>query len=241
MAKKELQSLSLKELIADQPLYSKVVNMLDQKQSYRYILKYLATKGYKMSTAGLTHLKDKLTESRETGVPIEMLGDKRSSKKEIKEHTAEQEDSLEDVLEHATGYTGEVKNMEQETGVANPIPIYSSEQLLEELLKKGMHTIQESDFIDLPIVLKTLELYEKYYGAKNRGLTGEALKQYQLIMQAQQTAMTEVFLQYVPKTRQQEALKALEQRSQEILTQIGATKEGKELLKQLDRAGLEMN
>lgn len=236
MAKKELQSLSLKELIADQPLYSKVVNMLDQKQSYRYILKYLATKGYKMSTAGLTHLKDKLTESRETGVPIEMLGDKRSSKKEIQEHTAEQEASLEDVLEHATGYTGE-----QEAGVAKPIPVYSSEQLLEELLKKGMHTIQESDFIDLPVVLKTLELYEKYYGAKNRGLTGEALKQYQLIMQAQQTAMTEVFLQYVPKTRQQEALKALEQRSQEILTQIGATKEGKELLKQLDRAGLEMN
>lgn len=241
MAKKELQSLSLKALIADQPLYSKVVNMLDQKQSYRYILKYLATKGYKMSTAGLTHLKDKLTESRETGVPIEMLGDKRSSKKEIKEHIAEQEASLEDVLEHATGYTGEVKNTEQETGVANPIPVYSSEQLLEELLKKGMHTIQESDFIDLPIVLKTLELYEKYYGAKNRGLTGEALKQYQLIMQAQQTAMTEVFLQYVPKTRQQEALEALEKRSQEILTQIGATKEGKELLKQLDRAGLEMN
>lgn len=240
MAKKELQSLSLKELIADQPLYSKVVNMLDQKQSYRYILKYLATKGYKMSTAGLTHLKDKLTESRETGVPIEMLGDKRSSKKEIKEHTAEQEASLKDVLEHATGYTGE-EVAESENGVAKPIPIYSSEQLLEELLKKGMHTIQESDFIDLPVVLKTLELYEKYYGAKNRGLTGEALKQYQLIMQAQQTAMTEVFLQYVPKTKQQEALQALEQRSQEILTQIGATKEGKELLKQLDRAGLEMN
>ena len=241
MAKKELQSLSLKELIADQPLYSKVVNMLDQKQSYRYILKYLATKNYKMSTAGLTHLKDKLKESRETGVPIEMLGDKRSSKKELKEHEAEQEDSLEDVLEHATGYTGEVKTTQPETGLAKPIPVYSSEQLLEELLKKGMHTIQESDFIDLPMVLKSLELYEKYYGAKNRGLTGEALKQYQLIMQAQQTAMTEVFLQYVPKTRQKEALDALEKRSQEILSQIGATKEGKELLKQLDRAGLDMN
>lgn len=216
-----LTSLSIKALINNPILYSKVLTLLEQKKSYDYIINYLSTKGFKMSKGSLTNLTRKIDEANQEGKPIKDLADKRVK------------NGIDDVPdEKISGFTG------KDTVSGKVEPIYSEEQVLEKIISKGVKTIEESDFIDPKTLMKAIDLHAKYYGNKTRGLTSEGLKQYQLIMQAESTALRQVFFQYIPKDKQAEALQAMEDETNKILTQIGVTKEGKELLKQLRKADL---
>ena len=49
----KLQSLSVKALIEDKVLLSKVLNLMEQQKSYDYILQFLQSQGYKMAKVAL--------------------------------------------------------------------------------------------------------------------------------------------------------------------------------------------
>lgn len=235
----ELKKLGLKGLIENRVLYSKVYTMMSEKRSYSSIIRFLRNKGYSISKGTLTNLKRKIEESQESGIPLVEIVDGRTvESKRAKEYREDEEEkSIDDLGDQVTGYTGsEVVAPEGEVS-----PVYSSQQLLEQMLSKSMASIVETDYYDEKTILKVIDLYEKYYGTRSRGLTSEALKQYQILMNARDTAYSEVFMKYVPKDKQKEAIRALEQSTREIINQVGVTKQGKELLKQLDRAGLEIN
>lgn len=226
----KLEKLTLKKLINNPLLSSKVFTLMEQQKSYDYILRFLESKGYKMAKGSLTNLKKKVQESKEQGIPLTSMVDHRKKT------------SIDDVPDHKiTGYTGKEDKPVVTDQAISATPIYSEEQVLESIISKGYKTLQESDYIDSNVLMKALDLHARYFGAKNRGLTGEALKQYQLINEAQQQAMKEVFFRYIPADKQKEALKEMDKRSKEILSQIGATKQGRELLKALQNANLSVD
>jgi len=69
--------LTLKGLYNNKLIYSKVVTLIQDNESYDTIIRYLQTKGYELSKSSISNLKSKITESYKTGVPIEELLDKR--------------------------------------------------------------------------------------------------------------------------------------------------------------------
>lgn len=226
-----LTRLSIKELTSDKLLYPKVQTLFEQQKSYSFILRFLASKGYKMSKGSLTNLKNKMEESIKENKPINEIADKRTK------------DSIDDVDSNKIiGFTGkqppEKVAAQEEVAEVKPIKIYSDEQVLDAIISKGAKTLEESDYVDPNILMNALKLHAQYYGSKNRGLTAEGLKQYQLIMQSELAAVKEVLYRYVPKEKQEEALNEMDKRTNDLLKQIGVTKEGKELLKQLNKAGL---
>lgn len=226
-----LTRLSIKELTSDKLLYPKVQTLFEQQKSYSFILRFLASKGYKMSKGSLTNLKNKMEESIKENKPINEIADKRTK------------DSIDDVDSNKIiGFTGkqppEKVAAQEEVAEVKPIKIYSDEQVLDAIISKGAKTLEESDYVDPNILMNALKLHAQYYGSKNRGLTAEGLKQYQLIMQSELAAVKEVLYRYVPKEKQEEALNEMDKRTNELLKQIGVTKEGKELLKQLNKSGL---
>ena len=204
---------------------------MKQQKSYDYILQFLQSQGYKMAKGSLTNLKHKLEEAHNLGKPIESIADKR------------EKNSIDDIPDNKIiGFTGKNKEPVEQDVVddVKPITVYSEDQVLEAIIGKGMKSIEQMEF-DPKTLLTALSLHARYYGSKTRGLTSEALKQYQLINQAILSAYQEVFVRYVPKDKQEEAINELDKQSKKILQNIGATPQGKELLKQLRKADLNLN
>ena len=243
MSKKEtktkdsLKSLSLKSLFEDKVLFSKVVNLMNKRETYAYIQSFLKTKGYKISTASLTNLKKKIIESNETGVPLEKLVDKRTK------------NSINDVKpENLSGYTpnGISKSEAYATydnsdGVVPvdiaPQKVYSIRQVLEEGIAKGYATLQQLDVIDTSTWLKMIDLYLKNFDASD-GLTTDALASYQIIVDAQLNAMNEVLEKYLPEDKREEAKKEMQVLTDECLKEFQLTNDGKALVKALKDAGI---
>ena len=238
----ELKSLSVKDLILDKNLRGKVANLMQEHKSYTFILSYLESKGYKMARGSLTNFKNKLEEARDTGVDIEELADGRK-KKSIKQVDPNK----------ITGYNGDMhlvtskQNIKDATGSYDftneimPKDSYTSNaQVLETIIRKGFDTLQNMDTVDTATTLKALEMAQKYFAQDSRGLSQEAMKQYQLIMQARLTAVAEVMMQYVPAEKQEEALKAMDKKDEETLQHFGASEETQDLLRELKKGGLKL-
>ena len=232
----QYESLSLKELFEDTPLLSKVVSLMQRKESYEFIIKYLNSKGKSISKGSLSNLKTKMRESDEQGIPLERLLDKR------------RKTSIKDVNKsNIVGFVGNNRNNTFDTTLKNvkrklnSSPVYSNQEVLEEIIKKGMSSLEAMDdvAIDVGILMKAAELNQKYFGSKTGGLTAEAFKQYQLLVQAEIKSIGSVIAEFVPENKQEEAYKALDKKFKEEVAQVGQTDNGQKLLKELKKAGAE--
>lgn len=227
------KSISLIELFKDKPLFSKVVSLMQRKESYDFIINYLNSKNKSISKGSLSNLKTKMVEAEERGVPLEDLLDRRrkTSVKDLKKS-------------NIIGFSG--KNKEKDA-TFKEIPhdlvekkVYSNQQVFESIIKKGMDSLANAEFIDTGTLIKAAELNEKYYGSKTGGLTTEAFKQYQLIIQAEIQAITQTVVRYVPESQQQEALDNIDKEFNKIISDIGKTEDGQTLLSALKKAGAEL-
>lgn len=228
---------SLLDLYENHLLFTKVYSLLQEQKSYDYILKFLDAQGFKLSKGSLSKLKAKITESEETGVPIDSLLDKR------------RKTGIDDVdSDKVEGYVGN-PNKQGDTNLpdepydipAEMVPsehAYSSRQVLESIMDKGFATVQAARVIDLPTTLKAIDMYNKYYYQESKGLTAEALKQYQLINSSIMSAIIDTIPKYVAKDKQEQMMEDMNNKAAEIIENAGATKDGKELLKQLEKEGL---
>lgn len=217
------------------PLFSKVESLMQQHQKYDYIIQYLNSKGFTLSKGSLSNLKNKLREREETGASLDELMDKRMKA------------SIKDIPnDKITGYNPNdniiAKLSENEDNEVLDSPkVYSNKQVLDLMIQKGMRALSAAPSVDLAPLIKALDLSEKYYGDKTRGLTGEALKQYRLINEAQFNAMREVILRYFPDPeKQQEVLDEMDKVTNELLSKLGANEEGKALLQALRDADLDV-
>lgn len=218
--------------------FSKVVSMLESEKTYKFINTYLRSKkNIEMSNPTLGNLKSKIKESKEKGIPLDSLID-MNKKKSIKDVNPDKIKGFKPDRNN-TQYSDKVADeVVRETGeVVVKNKVYNPRQILEEIMDKGFDTLQKVDYIDMNTMLKATDLYNKYYHDQ-QGLTTEAIKNYQILINATLNAMKETIIRYVPQENQKEAFEEMENKRKEYLEQFGSTTDGKKLLEEFDKANL---
>lgn len=234
----DLRPLTMQDLYADKSLCSKVITLLDEKRSYKFILDFINSQGYSYSKASLTNFKHKVDESRQRQISLGDLINKRrkTSISQVKQ------DNIRGYLGNAHQVRSNSKqtNRSYNDDTVSPVKCYSARQVLEDLINRGFQTMQNLDVVDVPSTLKAVDLYEKYFGEDTKGLTSEALKQYQIIEQANIQAISKIIAKYIPSDKQAEVYQELDKETTKYLQQLGVTSEGKQLLKELRQAGISL-
>lgn len=235
----EIERVGIGKLYKEHKLeFSKVVSMLESEKTYKFINTYLRSKkNIEMSNPTLGNLKSKIKESKEKGIPLDSLIDMNKKK------------SIKDVnLDKIKGFKPDRNNTQYSDKVADEVvretgevvvknKVYNPRQILEEIMDKGFYTLQKVDYIDMNTMLKAADLYNKYYHDQ-QGLTTEAIKNYQILINATLNAMKETIIKYVPEKDQKEAFEEMENKRKEYLEQFGSTADGKRLLEEFDKANL---
>lgn len=229
------KSNTLLELYNNKLLFTKVYALLQEEKPYDYILKFLDSNQFTLSKGSLSKLKAKIKEANDTGVSIESLLDKR------------RKSSIDDIpasrIEGFMGNPNKEDNGLPQENYDEPEPMtkiekaYSARQILETIMQKGFATIQTAKAVDAPSLQKAIEMYLKYY-PETKGLTADALKQYQIINSAVIEAVKDTVIKYIPEDKQAEALKEMDDKTAKIIDEAGATEDGKNLLKQLSKENL---
>lgn len=206
------KNTTLKQLYNNTPLFTKVTALIEDKQTFDYIMDFVAEMGHPMSRGTLANLKAKYKESKDTGVPIGDLIDRRSKT------------SVTQVQDKLTGYTGEVTNKDD---MVQPVSLneasktwWSTKEVLSEIIAKGKQTLDTIPVIDLPQLMKAIDLYQRNFGSETDGLSIAALKQYDLITRAKLKAMSDVVMEYVPEDKQEDAYKEMSQAEHEVLANM---------------------
>lgn len=215
--------------------FVKVVTLLEKGKTYKFINTFLATKGLEMSNPTLMNLKKKIQESKNTGRTLEDIINRRNTKSVTDVKKDKISGYVPKKRSNDTQYT-EKLNAEDLVTVKNKV--YSPRQILEEIMNKGFDTLSKVDYVDMPTALKAADLFNKYYGNTDKGLTSEAINSYQLMVNSTLSAMKEVLLEYVPEDKQAEVLDRMEQKRQEYLDNLGATNDGARMLREFDKANL---
>ena len=232
--------LTLKGLYNNKMIYGKVVTLIQDNESYDTIIRYLHTKGYELSKSSISNLKSKITESYKTGVPIEDLLDKRKKSNVAKLKTA----------------TGFVDKDVDKNNVSDIIPndgvskrpkleakneFFSSEQVIDSIIDKGVRTLNATDYVDTGTLMKAIDLKSKYFIKDSKGLSIDALQQYQVIQNAKLSALQQIVMEYIPEDKRDEAFSKMSEAEQEILANVEMQEDGKDLLKALKKAGLDLS
>lgn len=235
----EIERVGIGKLYKEHKLeFSKVVSMLESEKTYKFINTYLRSKkNIEMSNPTLGNLKSKIKESKEKGIPLDSLID-MNKKKSIKDVNPDKIKGFKPDRNN-TQYSDKVANeITRESGeVVVKNKVYNPREILENILNKGFDTLQKVDYIDMNTMLKAADLYNKYYHDQ-QGLTTEAIKNYQILINATLNAMKETIIKYVPEKDQREAFEEMENKRKEYLEQFGSTADGKRLLEEFDKANL---
>ena len=232
--------LTLKGLYNNKLIYSKVVTLIQDNESYDPIIRYLQTKGYELSKSSISNLKSKITESYKTGVPIEDLLDKRKKSSVAK-------------LKTVTGFVDKdidknnVSDIIPNDGVSKRPKLnvknefFSSEQVIDSIIDKGVRTLNATDYVDTGTLMKAIDLKSKYFIKDSKGLSIDALQQYQVIQNAKLSALQQIVMEFIPEDKRDEAFSKMSEAEQEILDNVEMQEDGKDLLKALKKAGLDLS
>lgn len=240
------KQLRLKDL-ADNPVeLSMSVGMIHEGKSLSQVQSFLSDSGFTFSIATISSLKKKVLTADATGQNVE---DMIKGKKQ-----------LADVKDRMTGFTGSDVPSHPEDNLKNQqlrykelnkesidvVPavkddgIVSIRSAMEEMINVGMQTFRQIGTLDPAMTAKLLSEYQKCFGTADSGLTLNSLKQYQLIVMSQQKAMAKILLKYVPDNKRGDAQAEMNNRTNEILETVAQTKDGKKLISELKKAGLEI-
>lgn len=244
MAKKDdfnkPKKISLKMLYENKLVFSKVKAMMEKGCSYKDIIKFLNVQGFLISKGSLTNLKHKLEEAQQTGIPLDQLIDKRK-KTNINQTNAKGYIPTDTPATSQQQLTQSMKVDKNLSFKINPTKKYwSDNQVLDEIIDKGIKALDNVDIIDLPYLMKAIELKEKYFNKDTKGLTIDAIKQYEILIEAQMVAVKEVVAKYVPEDQQDNAYLEIKQQAQQAIDDLTISPEGKSLLSALQQAGLKI-
>lgn len=234
---KSVQNITLKQLYNNKPLFTKVEALIDKGETYDYILEFLEDEEHPMSRGTLANLKSKMKEAHDSNVDIGNLIDRRQKTSISQVDKAKIEGFVGDDTAAATDTISDMPV--QVKALANN-KFWSTEQVLNTIIEKGMRTLDNMDAVDYPILLKAVDMMDKNHGQDNHGLSLSAIKQYQVIMEARLKAMSDTFLQYVPKDKQDEAWQAMSASFNKALEDVEVTPNGKALVTALKKEGLDL-
>lgn len=228
--KKSISSSSvLVQLYNDRKLATKVDNMLDEGQTYDYILEYLKSKDFSMSKASLTNYKKKREEAIETGKPLIQLLDKRA--KDNVSYIADKEVKPFSVVESGSSSSAQVHDLSKRDSVYNDL------ELLDEVIRKGMKGLRAFDVVDTPLAMKAIELKAKLTGNSLNGLSIAGMKEIHLRAQARESILTEIIMKYVPEELHEQMFEEMDVMEKEFYANLDLTEEEKRISSAIKAAG----
>lgn len=215
----------LVKLYEDKKLCSKVDNAFDMGMTLSYIAKLCSDYGLEISEPTLSRYNQKRQEAIETGYDLGDLLDKRKKSGNI--------------IELESKETNTSKELDPNTDIPlsdNKVSngVFQDASILDEVIMKGINTLQLVDTVDLPLVLKAIELKDKLTGGQLQGLSVKAVKELKLRQIAKENAMTQVIMEHIPESEHDKIFKALEQAEKEFYDSMDMSSEGRKLMESIE-------
>jgi len=231
--KKDMKSSSvLVQLYNNRKLCTKVENMLDEGQTYDYIVDFCKENGLDISKASLTNYKKKREESIETGKPLLQLLDKRA-KDNVTYITEKEVKAFKNKKEEPPELTVHVTNWNKLDNV------YSDLEFLDEIINKGMKGLRAFDVVDTPLALKAVELRAKITNNQMNGLTMAGLREMKLRQQARESALMEIIMKYVPEEQHDALFSDMDEAEQRFYDNLDLTDEDRRISNALKQSGMD--
>ncbi len=234
--KKKMSSSSvLVQLYKNRKLCTKVDNMLDEGQTYDYIIDFCKENGLSISKASLTNYKKKREEAIEKSVPLLQLLDKRAkdnvtyiSNKQV-DMFRQKQDEEDAEIAHAASVTDMTKIDK----------VFSDLEFLDMVIEKGMKGLKAFEVVDTPLAMKAIELRAKITNNQLSGLSIAGLRELKLRQQARESAMMEVIMKYVPEEKHDELFSDMEESERNFYENLDLTDEEKRISTALKTAGID--
>ena len=229
--KKSMGSSSvLVQLYNNRKLATKVDNMLDEGQTYDYIIDFCKENGLSISKASLTNYKKKREESIQTGKPLLQLLDKRAKDNVTyiteKKVEAFKEKQSEDG--HSPATIHEFDKMDS---------IFHDIELLDDIIRKGAKGLKQFDVVDTPLAMKAIELKAKITNNQLNGLSIAGLRELKLRQQARASALMEVIMKYVPEDQHDSLFEDMDAAEKAFYENLDLTEEDKRISRALEQSG----
>jgi hypothetical protein len=237
--KKSLSSSSvLVQLYNNRKLATKVDNMLDEGQTYDYIIEFCKDNGLSISKASLTNYKKKREEAVETGKPLLQLLDKRA-KDNVTYITNKRADDFKKRKPEESD--DEVKTHVAPVHDLNKVEnVYHDLELLDEVIRKGMKGLKAFDVVDTPLAMKAIELRAKITNNQLSGLSIAGLREIKLRQQARESALMEVIMKYVPEDQHDNLFADMDEAEQRFYENLDLTEEDKRITNALKTSGIDL-
>lgn len=241
--KRNISSSSvLVQLYNNRKLATKVDNMLDEGQTYEYIISFCKENGLSISKASLTNYKKKREEALKTGKPLLQLLDKRAkdnityiTDKEVQAFKAKKKDTTKDSDSDSAASTAATI-----TDINKVDKVFNDLEFLDEIIAKGAKGLKAFDVVDTPLAMKAIELKAKITNNQLSGLSIAGLRELKLRMTCKESALTEVIMKYVPEEQHDQLFKDLEEAEQRFYENLDLTEEDRRISKALKASGIDL-
>lgn len=226
----ENSKTTLVDLFNNKPLVSKIEYMIDDNKTLQEITNYANKMGANVSLGTIRNYKMKREEAIQQDIPLENLLDKRAKTK------------VGNVLELKEK---EVSPLEENLGNEEGVGVYKTSaeniinvnQIMEEIMNKGVASLREVDYVDQNTLLKTMVEYNKI-NAGNGGLTLAGLQEIKLRQAAYESAISDVLLNFIPEEQHEEVLEFMQKAEDKYYNDLDLTEAGKKARKELKRLGI---
>lgn len=226
----ENSKTTLVDLFNNKPLVSKIEYMIDDNKTLQEITNYANKMGANVSLGTIRNYKMKREEAIQQDIPLENLLDKRAKTK------------VGNVLELKEK---EVSPLEENVGNEGGVGVYKTSaeniinvnQIMEEIMNKGVASLREVDYVDQNTLLKTMVEYNKI-NAGNGGLTLAGLQEIKLRQAAYESAISDVLLNFIPEEQHEEVLEFMQKAEDKYYNDLDLTEAGKKARKELKRLGI---
>lgn len=235
--KKSISSSSvLVQLYNNRKLVTKVDNMLDEGQTYDYIIEFCKENGLSISKASLTNYKKKREESIETGIPLLQLLDKRAkdnvtyiTNKEVESFKKKRPDN-----------PREEGNLATVTSIDKVNKVYNDLEFLDEVIAKGMRGLKQFDVVDTPLAMKAIELRAKITNNQLSGLSIAGLREIKLRNQARESALMECIMAFVPEDKHDSLFEMMDEAESRFYENLDLSEEDKRITQALNQSGINL-
>ncbi len=218
--------VTLEDIYEDKILSSKINVFIDDGKTLEFITSFANAQGFKVSLGTIRNYKKKREESIQKGVPMESLLDRRKKTGNI----VELRDKEDRPLEEINGDGGIYKPGSEKVITIN--------QVLEELIDKGMKGIKELPVVDPNILMKAIQEYNKV-NTGNGGLTLQGVQELRLQTAAYEQAMKDVLLTYIPEDKHEEVLGKMQEAEDKYYRELDLTDQGKKIRSELERLNIQ--
>lgn len=99
--------------------------------------------------------------------------------------------------------------------------VKSDMELLDEVIQKGMETLDKMEAISPNTAIKAIEMKHKITGGKHQGFTTYGLEEIRLREKARENAMLVVMLEFIPEEKHEEVIDRMEETTKEYYESLG--------------------